>query len=99
MARQTRSPFPKGGILAVAIAVAVVSLPGVAASQARGTLQVSATVVDTRASYAGLQAANSAATDWASSRSHVANDVSTVAQIQVSEASGDLVIRIDYLKN
>jgi hypothetical protein len=99
MERRTRSTYAKGSMLAVAIGVAVVGLPQVAASQARGTLQVNATVVDTRASFAGLQAANAAASDWASSRTEISNDVSTVAQIQVSQATGDLVIRIDYLKN
>jgi hypothetical protein len=74
-----------------------------AEAQARGTLQVTAQVVDTKASLDGLQAARVALRHVASGTQDANLDtVSTLAQVSVAQpATGrsDLVVTIDYSKN
>ncbi len=84
MPHDSRFTAPKGIILAGLVTLAALAVPSVASSQARGTLQVSATVVNTQPAFAGLAAANQAATTWATTGKTVTNDVSTVAQVTIS---------------
>src|SRR5437899_11019589 len=74
-----------------------------AAAQARGTLQVTAQVVDTKASFEGLQAARVALRHAAAgTRNANIDTVSTLAQVSMAQpATGgsDLVVTIDYSKN
>ena len=92
---------PKAVVVAALIAGATLATPRVAASQARGTLQVSATVVPTAASFAGLTAASQATKVWVATGKQTTNDVSTVAQVQVIRlaAQNALVVEIAYVKN
>jgi len=88
--------------LTAALAAASLVSPRVASGQARGTLQVTATVVQTQSSFAGLAAARQAILGFAATGQPVANDVTTVAQVQVvpdAQTPGQLVVEIDYLKN
>ena len=73
---------------------------------AHRTQLASATVVQTQAGFDGLKAANQAVLDWATNRRQVTNDVSTVAQVTITsgadareQATADLVVNIDYVKN
>ena len=90
------------GLVIVAASVA----PKTAAAQARASVQATATVVETKAGFAGLRQAKSAAESWASGRLVAVNDVSTVAQVAVTyhpaaaqSAGAELVVNIDYVKN
>lgn len=91
-----------GGILKV-LSVATVLLVGAAFApctadaQARGTLQATATVVDTRTSFASLEAARNALRPSADRRA-----VATVAQVSVQRAEqrpSAVVVTIDYSRN
>ena len=84
MPHDSRFTAPKGILLAALLGVAALAVPSVATSQARGTLQVTATVVNTQPAFAGLAAATVAASTWATSGKTVTNDVSTVAQVTIS---------------
>jgi hypothetical protein len=74
-----------------------------AEAQARGTLQVTAQVVDTKASFDGLQAARVALRQAAAGTQNAnIGTVSTLAQVSIAQpATGrsDLVVTIDYAKN
>jgi len=76
--------------------------PHAAKAQNRGTLQVTATVVESRPSFTALQAAKTATSNWLAGQTQVGNDdVSTVAQVSVrpNAESHHLVVTIDYSKN
>ena len=91
-----------GGILKVLSVVTVLLVgaafaPRAAEAQARGTLQASATVVDTRTSFASLEAARNALRPAADRRS-----VATVAQVSVQrpqQQPSAVVVTIDYSRN
>jgi hypothetical protein len=74
-----------------------------AEAQARGTLQVTAQVVDTKPSFDGLQAARVALRHAATGTQNASIDtVATLAHVSIAEpATGrsDLVVTIDYSKN
>ena len=102
MPHRTRFTILKGIVVTVLIAGAGLAAPQAATGQTRGTLQVSATVVQTQAGFAGLQAAHEALIGFAATGQSVENDVTTVAQVQVvpdAQTPGQLVVEIDYLKN
>ena len=77
--------------------------PATAEAQARGTLQVTAQVVDTKASFDGLQAARVALRHAATGTPNANIDtVSTLAQVSIAQPAigrSDLVVTIDYSKN
>jgi hypothetical protein len=85
------------------------ALPATAEAQARGTLQASATVVDTRQGFGALDAARSAVrsaqspTDFRlDSRIGSRETVATVAQVSVERPAtrpSALVVTIDYSRN
>ena len=87
MPHDSRFTAPKGILLAALIAMVALAAPRVASGQARGTLQVSATVVNTQPAFAGLAAATVAAKTWATTGKVVTNDVSTVAQVTISHGA------------
>ena len=102
MSHRSRFTILKGILLTALIGAASVAMPRLASGQVRGTLQVSATVVQTQAGFTGLQAAHEALIGFAATGQPVANDVTTVAQVQVvpdAQTPGQLVVEIDYLKN
>jgi len=76
--------------------------PAAAEAQGRGSVQVYAQVVDTKAGSEALQLARTAVRDFAAS-GHVRHDaVSTVAQITVArrpEEPTALIVTIDYSTN
>lgn len=80
-------------------------LPAAAEAQARGTLQASATVVDTKQGFGALgmaRAAVRAATDSRQdSRIGIDDTVTTVAQVSVERLAHQpaLVVTIDYSRN
>src|SRR3989441_3069952 len=90
MPHDSRFTVPKGILAAALLAVAAVAVPSVATSQARGTLQVSATVVNTQPAFAGLAAATAAANTWATTGKAATNDVSTVAQVTINHPTAAL---------
>lgn len=77
--------------------------PVTAEAQARGTLQVTAQVVDTKASFDALQATRAALRQASAGNQNTNIDtVSTLAQVtivQPSASRSDLVVTIDYSKN
>ncbi len=102
MFHRSRCTILKAILLTALIGGASVAMPRLASGQVRGTLQVSATVVQTQAGFTGLQAAHEALIGFAATGQPVANDVTTVAQVQVvpdAQTPGQLVVEIDYLKN
>lgn len=106
MPHRGRLTSPRVVVLPVLLALATLAMPRVASSQARGILQVTATVVQTQTGFDGLKAANQAVLDWATNGHQVTNDVSTVAQVTITsgadareQATADLVVNIDYVKN
>ena len=91
----------KAAALAFMIALVGLALPSTAKAQNRGTLQVSARVVDSKPSFDALQATRVAAQDIAAGRPVGRETVSTVAQISVAQkpATREVVITVDYSKN
>lgn len=93
-----------GRTLSAALFVAGLAVlrPATAEAQARGTLQVFAQVVDTKASSEGLQAARVALGQVATGAvPSQASAASTLAQVRVArapEGRSDLVVTIDYSK-
>ena len=81
------------------------AIPSTAEAQARGTLQATATVVDTRQGFGALDAARSAvrsATDSRIESRFGSQTVATVAQVSVERStnrSSTLVVTIDYSRN
>ena len=82
------------------------ALPAAAEAQARGTLQATATVVDTRQGFGALDAARAAvrsATDSRlDSRIGSLDTVATVAQVSVERAAdrrSAVIVTIDYSRN
>ena len=76
--------------------------PHAAKAQNRGSLQVTATVIESRPAFAALQAAKMVATNWLTDPAQAGkDDVSTVAQVSVrpNPESHHLVVTIDYSKN
>ena len=75
------------------------ALPGAAEAQARGTLQATATVVDTRQGFEALSAVRQAVTN---SRTQSAPAVSTVALISSERPASKpstVVVTIDFSRN
>ncbi len=87
--------------VATVLLVGATVLPRVAEAQARGTLQATATVVDTRTSFASLDAARNAVQATLAPRGAAPVAVSTVAQVSVRRADDQtaLVVTIDYARN
>ena len=82
------------------------ALPAIAEAQARGTLQATATVVDTRQGFGALDAARSAVRSATDSRldSRIGSreTVATVAHVSVERPAtrpSALVVTIDYSRN
>ena len=110
MLHRIRLTPPKGILAGVVIAAALTISPRTASGQSRGTLQASATVVQTQASVAGIAAAHQALTAWTVGGSNsVIDDASTVSHVRIGYGAGGpapaaqsanaLVVEIDYLKN
>ena len=103
MANRRRCSVPRVVGAAVLVGSVWLGRPLSAEAQARGTLQVTAQVVDTKPSFDGLQAAR-VALRHAAAGTQTASiaTVSTLAQVSIAEpATGrsDLVVTIDYSKN
>ena len=86
-------------LVAVVAVLAMPILARDAEAQARGTLQATATVVDTRQGFQALSLVRHQLTD---SRIESANTVATVAQISTARRSQNekaVVVTIDYSRN
>ena len=103
MTSRRRSAITRAVVAVLVFGVVWLGRPLNAEAQARGTLQVTAQVVDTKASYDGLQAARVALRQAAAgTRNANIDTVSTLAQVSIAQpATGrsDLVVTIDYSKN
>lgn len=103
MANRRRSPVAQALMVGLVLGAAWVGRPVNAEAQARGTLQVTAQVVDTKASFDGLQAARVALRHAATGTPNATIDtVSTLAQVSIGQPAlgrSDLVVTIDYSKN
>jgi len=87
------------GLIVVLAVLAMTALGRDAEAQARGTLQASATVVDTRQGFEALSVVRQQLTD---SRIESAHTVATVAQISTARPSQNdkaVVVTIDYSRN
>src|SRR5438094_4270673 len=98
-----RSAIARAVIARVRFGAVWLGRPTTAEAQARGTLQVTAQVVDTKASFDGLQAARVALRHAATGTPNANIDtVSTLAQVSIAQPAlgrSDLVVTIDYSKN
>ena len=103
MANRRRSAFTRTLVACLVFAAAWFVRPINAEAQARGTLQVTAQVIDTKPSSDGLQAARVAVQHGTmGARASRLDTVQTLAQISVAQPSqgrSDLVVTIDYSKN
>jgi hypothetical protein len=102
MGGPSRSARQRNWCLVAVIVAASALVPGVAEAQARGTLQVYAQVVDTKASYEGLQAAKVALQSGPSGSKSVQAAVSTLASVSVAYVTKQqpaVILTIDYSKN
>jgi hypothetical protein len=99
MNRSRRPVLKIAGILSLLLLVGAFGTRA-AEAQARGTLQATATVVDTRASLTALQAARSAISQAVTSERST-NTVATVAQVSVARPADRpaVVVTIDYSRN
>lgn len=91
-----RFSYLKALKVAVLVVLGAAALPIAAEAQARGTMQATATVVDTRPSFDALQAARGAL------QPGVHKTVATVAQVSVERPAsrpGTIVVTIDYSRN
>jgi len=103
MASRRRPGLARVVVAVVVVGAASLGRPINAEAQARGTLQVTAQVVDTKASFDGLQAARVALRQVAAGTQITNIDtVSTLAQVSIAQPSqgrSELVVTIDYSKN
>ena len=103
MANRRRSTLARVVVAAVVVGAAGLSRPVHAEAQARGTLQVTAQVIDTKASFDGLQAARVALRQAsAGAQNSDLDTVSTLAQVSIAQhpqGRSELVVTIDYSKN
>src|SRR5437762_12389475 len=83
MSHRSRFTILKGILLTALIGAASLAMPRLASGQARGSLQVTATVVQTQAGVAGHQAAHEAVIAFAATGQSGANGVTIVAQVPV----------------
>lgn len=101
----TRFSILKALAVAALTAVGTVAIPAAAEAQARGTLQATATVVDTKQGFGALDAARSAVRSATDSRieSRIGSEaVATVAQVSVERSAqrpAALLVTIDYSRN
>ena len=87
------------GLVAVVMVGALMLVGQSAEAQARGSLQATATVVDTRQGFEALSLVRQSVTD---SKVESAHTVATVAQISTARAATDprtLVGTVDYSRN
>ena len=84
--------------VAAIVALAAVGTPATAEAQARGTLQASATVVDTRPAFAALEAARTAIQAPMQSRAESRNQ-SQPSVVTVARSSQAVVVTINYARN
>jgi hypothetical protein len=93
-----RFSIPKVLVLAAVATLGLAAHPAIAEAQARGTLQATATVVDTRPSFEALKVAQTAiqaaVTTGADSKTESQQTVVTVARTPSA-----LVVTIDYARN
>jgi len=106
MSAGSRFSYLKAMGVGILVVLGGAVLPAAAEAQARGTLQASATVVDTRQGFGALDAARSAVRSATDSRldSRIGNvdTVATVAQVSVerpTDRHSALIVTIDYSRN
>ena len=106
-------PSLSGGTLLLGLIAIGTLLPlRTASGQTRGSLQVTASVVPTQASFGAISLAHQALREWVRDGRKVTTDASTVAQVRIAyeparqadaarmpTGSGDLVVHVDFLKN
>ncbi len=106
MFTDSRSSMVRAGVVFCITAIAMSIQPGAAKAQTRGTMQVSATVVDTRPAFAALDVARASAATGAQASS---STVATLAQVDIAprrETAAParpeplpVVVTINYPKN
>ena len=87
------------GLVAVLVVAALTLMGRDAEAQARGTLQATATVVDTRQGFEALSAVRQAVTH---SRIESSSTVATVAQISTERPASKpstLIVTVDFSRN
>lgn len=97
-----RSAIMKAGLGLALAGAGVILAPVAAEAQGRGTLQATATVVETRTGFDALRAARSALAAVAIPRPAKHDSVATVAQVSIDRPStqpGTLVLTIAYTRN
>jgi hypothetical protein len=84
------------GIVAVLVVGALTLVGRDAEAQARGTLQATATVVDTRQGFEALSAVRQAVT---SSSLQTQSPVATVAQVSTEKNRSAVIVTVDFSRN
>ena len=86
--------------LAVVLALGALTLMAdPAEAQARGTLQATATVVDTRQGFEALSAVRHALTDSAVERAHSVATVALISTARPATNPNAVVVTVDYSRN
>jgi hypothetical protein len=98
--------YLKATVVGILVVLGGAALPAAAEAQARGTLQATATVVDTRQGFGALDVARAAVRSATDSRldSRIGSleTVATVAQVSVgrpADRPSSLIVTIDYSRN
>ncbi len=87
------------GLVAVVMVGALMLLGRNAEAQARGTLQATATVVDTRQGFEALTAVRQALTDSRIESQHSAATVAVVSTERPATKPSTVVITVDFSRN
>ena len=84
------------GVVAVLVVAALTMVGRNAEAQAHGTVQATATVVDTHEGFQALSAVRQAVT---SSQVHSEHAVATVAQVSTERKQSAVVVTVDFSRN
>ena len=87
------------GLVAVLVVGALMLMGRDAEAQARGTLQASATVVDTRQGFEALSAVRQAVTNSAIQSEHAVATVAHVSTVHPVSKPSTVVVTVDFSRN
>ncbi len=87
------------GLVAVLVVGALTLMGRDAEAQARGTLQASATVVDTRQGFEALSAVRHAVTNSAIQTEHAVATVAQISTVRPVSQPSTVVVTVDFSRN
>ncbi len=87
------------GIVAVLVVGALTLMGRDAEAQARGTLQATATVVDTRQGFEALSAVRQAVTNSSTQSEHAVSTVALISSERPASKPSTVVVTVDFSRN